>query len=187
MGTIAPFVKEQSSLDGLLKKLENFELCGKYILTEIGHGLDARSIETTATLSDDGQPFDLHTPSSAAAKAMPPTTPLGGVPKVAIVFAQLIVDHETQGVRAFVVNLTEGNRMCHGVSTKLLPQRPGSRPLDHALTWFEHVRLDRDCLLGQIGQVDDVRRLFFEQTHRLTVGSLALSLVNVPCSKLGRT
>jgi acyl-CoA oxidase len=62
MGTVTTFAKEQPSLVGLLKKLEKFELCGKYMLTEIGHGLDARSIETTATLSDDGQSFDLHTP-----------------------------------------------------------------------------------------------------------------------------
>lgn len=165
--------------------METFELCGKYMLTEIGHGLDARSIETTATLSDDGQSFDLHTPSSAAAKTMPPATPLGNVPKVAIVFAQLIVDNEVQGVRAFVVHLTEGSRMCRGISTKLLPQRPGSRLLDHALTLFSHVRLDRDCLLGAIAKPSDLRRVFLEQTHRLTVGSLALSLVNVPALKAG--
>jgi acyl-CoA oxidase len=116
---------------------------------------------------------------------MPPTTPLGEIPKVAIVFAQLIVGHEIQGVRAFVVQLTEGNRMCRGMTTRLLPQRPGSRPLDHALTWFSHFRLNRDCLLGAIAKPSDLRRVFSEQTHRLTVGSLALSLLNVPALKAG--
>lgn len=185
MGTIAPHVEKQPNLRTLLRRLETFELCGKYMLTEIGHGLDARSIETTATLSDDGQSFDLHTPSSAAAKAMPPATPLGNVPKLAIVFAQLVVGNEVQGVRAFVVHLTDGSRMCRGISTKLIPQRPGSRPLNHALTWFSHVRLDRDCLLGLIAKPGDLRSVFLEQTHRLTVGSLALSLLNVPALKAG--
>jgi acyl-CoA oxidase len=37
------------------------------MLTEIGHGLDARNLETTATLLPDGD-FELHTPSLAAAK-----------------------------------------------------------------------------------------------------------------------
>jgi acyl-CoA oxidase len=185
MGSIAPYVAKQRSLKHLLGQLERFELCGDFMLTEIGHGLDARSIETTATLSDDGQAFDLHTPSSAAAKSMPPTTPLGNVPKIAVVFAQLIVNNESHGVRTFVVRLTEGGRMCRGISTKLLPQRPGTRPLDHALTWFDHVRLDRDCLLGTIDKPTDVRRTFFEQTHRVTVGGLALSLVNVPALKAG--
>jgi len=185
MGTIAPHAEKQPNLKPLLKQLEEFELCGEYMLTEVGHGLDARSIETTATLSEDGRSFDLHTPSSAAAKSMPPTTPLGDVSKLAVVFAQLIVDHETHGVRAFVVRLTEGGSMCRGISTKLLPQRPGGRPLDHALTWFSHVRLDRDCLLGTIDKPEDVRRDFFEQTHRVTVGGLALSLVNIPALKAG--
>jgi acyl-CoA oxidase len=183
MGTIAPHVESQPKLKPLLKQLERFELCAEFMLTEIGHGLDARSIETTATLSEDRRSFDLHTPSSAAAKSMPPTTPLGNVPKVAVVFAQLIVDNEVHGVRTFVVRITEGNRMCRGISSKLLPQRPGTRPLDHALTWFSHVRVDRDCLLGTVDKPDDVRSTFFEQTHRVTVGGLALSLFNVPALK----
>lgn len=37
------------------------------MLTELGHGLDARNLETTATLlPNDG--FELHTPSPNAAK-----------------------------------------------------------------------------------------------------------------------
>lgn len=75
--------------------------------------------------------------------------------------------------------------MCRGISTKLLPQRPGSRPLDHALTWLSHVRLDRDCLLGLIAKPGDLRSVFLGQTHRLAVGSLALSLLNIPALKAG--
>lgn len=45
--------------DGLLR--------GQYCLTEIGHGLDAINMETTATLLESGE-FDLHTPTEAAAK-----------------------------------------------------------------------------------------------------------------------
>lgn len=37
------------------------------MLTEVGHGLDARNMETTATLLPDGG-FELHSPSWAAAK-----------------------------------------------------------------------------------------------------------------------
>ena len=37
------------------------------MLTEIGHGLDAQNLETTATLMPNGD-FDLHSPSAAAAK-----------------------------------------------------------------------------------------------------------------------
>ncbi len=42
-------------------------LSGQYCLTEQAHGLDARNIETTATLLADGS-IDLHTPHDGAAK-----------------------------------------------------------------------------------------------------------------------
>lgn len=155
------------------------------MLTEVGHGLDARNIETTATLSQDGTSFDLHTPSLNAAKAMPPVTPLGGVAKVAVVFAQMVVNGKSSGVRTFLVNLTNGARMCPGITSTLLPQRPGCRPLDHAVTSFSHVRLDRNCLLGEVDAAVDRRSSFFQQIQRVNVGGLALSLVNVPALKAG--
>lgn len=37
------------------------------MLTEIGHGLDARNLQTTATILPDGN-IDLHTPSPGDAK-----------------------------------------------------------------------------------------------------------------------
>lgn len=116
---------------------------------------------------------------------MPPVTPLGGLPKVAVVFAHLIVDGVMHGVRTFVVHLTDGAHMCPGVSTALLPQRPGCRPLDHAVTSFNHVRLSRDSLLGEINNAEDKRMSFFREIHRVNVGGLALSLVNVPALKAG--
>ena len=39
----------------------------QYLLSEVGHGLDAPNLETTATLLPNGE-FDLHTPRPAAAK-----------------------------------------------------------------------------------------------------------------------
>lgn len=185
MGSIAPYAKHQPHLRSLLQQLESFELCGDFMLTELGHGLDARNIETTATLSHDGKHFELHTPSPNAAKSMPPVTPLGGVAKVAVIFAQMVVNGTSHGVRTFVVRLTDGTRMCPGITSTLLPQRPGCRPLDHAVTSFSHVRLNRDCLLGEINDAGDRRQSFFRQINRVNVGGLALSLVNVPALKAG--
>jgi hypothetical protein len=41
------------------------------MLTELGHGLDARNLQTVATLLPDGG-FDLHTPTPDAAKYVRP-------------------------------------------------------------------------------------------------------------------
>src|SRR5438105_1169123 len=106
IGTLSDFAKSRPDLSNLLADILNFEVCGEFMLTEIGHGLDARNLETMATLLPDGD-FDLHTPRVAAAKAMPPSTPLAGVPRVAIVFARLIVGRDDHGVKPFVVWLND--------------------------------------------------------------------------------
>ncbi len=74
IGTIGKFARDRDDLRPLLQDLLRFNVCGELLLTEIGHGLDARGLETTATIQPDGS-FELHTPTKAAAKAMPPATP----------------------------------------------------------------------------------------------------------------
>ena len=53
IGTLCSFVKERPDLQDLLDKLLNFDICGEFMLTEVDHGLDARNLETTATLLPD--------------------------------------------------------------------------------------------------------------------------------------
>ncbi|KAJ3454915.1 hypothetical protein MRS44_013515 [Fusarium solani] len=42
IGTLSPFIRDRPDLADLLEKLLNFDLCGQFMLTEVGHGLDAR-------------------------------------------------------------------------------------------------------------------------------------------------
>lgn len=102
IGTLSSFARDRPDLQDLVEKLLNFDICGQFMLTEVGHGLDARNLETRATLQPDGS-FDLYTPNTAAAKAMPPTTPYCGMPRVAIVFARLMVGGNCHGVKTFLV------------------------------------------------------------------------------------
>jgi acyl-CoA oxidase len=153
------------------------------MLTEVGHGLDARNLETIATLLPDGG-FDLHTPGPAAAKAMPPTTPLAGIPRVAIVFARLIVGHDDHGIKPFVVWLSDSVNMRKGITSRALPTRPGTKPLDHSITNFEHVRLSSEALLGPLSKPKDQRADFFWQIRRVTVGTLSLSVIGVSFIKV---
>jgi acyl-CoA oxidase len=79
--------------------------------------LDAPNLETTATLQSDGS-FILNTPHPSAAKYMPPTGPFGGMPKVAVVIARLMVNGEDRGVRPFIVTLGDGKEMAKGISAR---------------------------------------------------------------------
>lgn len=49
---------------------------------------------------------------------MPPSMPVAGLPRVAVVFAKLIVKDEDRGIRPFLVALGDGKEMCKGVTSK---------------------------------------------------------------------
>ncbi|KAI0425065.1 acyl-CoA dehydrogenase/oxidase [Xylaria sp. FL1042] len=179
IGTIGAYAHRRPDLVPLLEKLLKFDLCGEFLLTEIGRGLDARNLETTATLQPDGC-FDLHTPRASAAKAMPPTTPLAGISRVAVVFARLIVKGADHGVKPFIVNLSSEKGLLPGITSQLLPRRCGAKVLDHAITTFSHVSLSSGSLLGSLERAPDQRADFFHQIHRVAIGTLSLSTGNIP-------
>ncbi|KAI0811666.1 acyl-CoA dehydrogenase/oxidase [Xylaria sp. FL0064] len=179
VGTIGAYVQRRPDLVPLLEKLLRFDLCGEFLLTEIGRGLDARNLETTATLQPDGS-FDLHTPRATAAKAMPPTTPLAGIGRVGVVFARLIIKGADHGVKPFVVNLSDEKDLFPGITSQLLPRRCGAKVLDHAITTFTHVALSSGSLLGTLERASDQRADFFRQIHRVAIGTLSLSTGNIP-------
>ncbi|KFY23161.1 hypothetical protein V491_02635 [Pseudogymnoascus sp. VKM F-3775] len=180
IGTIASFCRED--LRPLLDDLQNFKLCGEFMLTEVGHGLDALNIETTSTLQADGS-FILHTPNRAAAKSMPPTSPWASVRRLAVVMARLIVGGEDRGVKSFTVHLTETDGMCPGITSRLLPFRAGAKPLDHAITSFDKVRLEPHALLGTLAKAKDPRADFLRQIWRVSVGTLVISMGSIPILK----
>ncbi|CAI7626727.1 unnamed protein product [Penicillium glandicola] len=116
VGTLAPFALKRPELQPILQSALDFDTreliyeqiftygpCQEsvqFMLTEVNHGLDARNIQTTATILPDGS-IDLHTPSPNDAKVMPPTTPRGGIPVVAIVMARLVNEDKDCGIRPF--------------------------------------------------------------------------------------
>ncbi|RSL48173.1 hypothetical protein CEP54_013067 [Fusarium duplospermum] len=184
IGTLGSFSQERPDLHNLLDRLLNFDVCGEFMLTEVGHGLDARNLETTATLRADGS-FDLHTPHAAASKAMPPTTPCCGIPRVAVVFARLMVGGKSHGVKPFIVFLSDAGTMRPGITSRILPTRPGTKPLDHSITTFDHVRLPPDALLGSLSKPKGERAEFLRQIWRVSVGTLSLSIMGISAIRVG--
>ncbi|KAK7685063.1 hypothetical protein QCA50_011900 [Cerrena zonata] len=173
-GTLAPFVKQRPELQSLLDDMLTFRVSAQFLLTELGHGLDAPHLETSAVMQTDGS-FIIHTPNARAAKFMPPTLPFGGVPRVGILFARLAVRGEDRGIRPFIVPLNDGKSMCKGITARELPTRVGSRSFGHALTYFDNVRLAPSALLGSPQKVDDERAHFLKMIWRVGIGSLSLT------------
>ncbi|KUJ13020.1 putative acyl-CoA oxidase [Mollisia scopiformis] len=178
-GTIAPYAAKLPHLQTLLKSILNFDVSAQYLLTEVGHGLDAPNLETTATLLTDGG-FELHTPHDGAVKIMPPTSPRG-IPCVGVVMARLLVNGQDRGIRPFIVNINNGKHMYKGITSRNLPTRTGSKPLHHSLTTFTHLNLPPTSLLGALSTPEP----HFQATiWRVGVGSLALSLTYIPILKV---
>ncbi|KAF7360502.1 hypothetical protein MVEN_00781000 [Mycena venus] len=172
-GTLGMYVGSRPDLQQIMDKVLKFEVSGQFCLTEVGHGLDAIHLETTATMLPDGS-FELNTPHERAAKFMPPTTPVG-LPCVAIVFARAVnMDGQDCGVKPFLVYLNDGQVMSPGVVSKLLPQRGGSHPLNHSITYFRRVRLPAEALLGTPLAPANIRLSFFTNISRVAVGTLVL-------------
>jgi acyl-CoA oxidase len=64
-----------------------------------------------------------------------------------------------------------------------LPRRAGSKPVDHSITYFNHVCFPRAVLLGNLDKPTDLRQKFLLVKWRVGMGSLILSTVSIPVLK----
>ena len=81
------------------------EILGCYAQTELGHGSDVQSIETTATLDKTTDEFVIHTPSVSATKFWPGD--LGIFANHAVVYAKIIVDGNSLGVYPLIARIRD--------------------------------------------------------------------------------
>ncbi|KDR72267.1 hypothetical protein GALMADRAFT_102021 [Galerina marginata CBS 339.88] len=182
-GTLAAYVENRPDLAVLWKSVMDFEVTLHFLLTELGHGLDARNIETVAELIP-GVGFDLHTPNDNAAKFMPASIPAGNLPRIAIVMAKLQVGGKDHGIRPFIVPLNDGEKMCSGVTSRLLPTPLGNKPFGYSITSFDHVRLPLEALLGVTDPIPNPRIHFLSEIWRIGIGSICLTSVVIPSLKV---
>lgn len=176
-----------------LDRFLTMERFGTFLCTERGHGNDASALETTARLDPATGGFTLHTPGRPAQKYMPNTGPAGGA-KSALVAARLLVDGRDEGVFLFLADLTdERGRPLPGVTVEPLPQRTGS-PVDHCVTGFDHVALERSALVqGPHGRLlpdgslasalGSPRRRVLHSIGRVTTGKLCMSAATLGGSR----
>ncbi|PPQ65120.1 hypothetical protein CVT24_003011 [Panaeolus cyanescens] len=182
LGTLARYLPNRPDLQPIAEKLVSFEWNGQYCLTELGHGLDVINMETRATLLQDGS-FELHTPTEAAAKFMPPTAP-SGYPCVSIVHARLFVNGEDRGPKVFLVKLHDGENMEPGIVAKALAPRGAARPVKHCLTYFNHVRLPASALLSGLEKSQDLREEFFSNISRVITGTISMGVLGVSSMRI---
>ena len=82
-----------------MPKLDSYDIFGCYAQTEIGHGSDVNSLETTATFDHKTDEFVLHTPTITATKWWPGE--MGLTANHAVVLAKIRIPEEDGDVNEY--------------------------------------------------------------------------------------
>ncbi|WP_082623994.1 acyl-CoA dehydrogenase family protein [Nocardioides sp. Soil805] len=181
--------------EAYLARLITGELMGCFAMTETGHGSNVQALGTTATYDVDTGEFVITTPDDASRKDY-----IGNAAAhadVAVVFAQLEVGGESQGVHAFVVPLREGGDVLPGVRIEDCGPKIGLNGVDNGRIWFDGVRIPRANLLDQFASVsedgvysspiENPNRRFFTMLGTLVQGRVCVGGAGINASKVALT
>ncbi|MGW4732609.1 acyl-CoA dehydrogenase [Streptomyces shenzhenensis] len=125
---------------------------GSFLITEIGRGNSQLEVQTEASYDSETNGFILHTPNSGAQKFMG-NIGLGGVPRIAVVTARLVVAGKDRGVFPFVIQIADGQGPTPGVHSTIV--RSAVVPMDYSLARFDKVWLPRANWLSDDASIDD--------------------------------
>jgi len=129
-------------------------LPGCFAMTEIGHGSDVQSLETTIAYLPETQEFEVNSPTPRATKAYIGNAARDG--RMAVVFGQLFVDDEHRGVHAILVPIRDDDGgPLEGVTCGDHGHKGGLLGIDNGTIHFDHVRVPRRMLLDRYGGVDE--------------------------------
>ena len=174
-----------------LRDIANAKLPGCFAMTESGHGSNVQAVETTATYDPDAGEWVVHTPTPSARKDYIGNAARDG--RMAVVFAQLIVDGEEHGVHALLVPIRdEQGDVADGVRIEDDGDKLGLQGVDNGRISFDSVRVPRENLLDRYATVgsdgmyqspiDNKNRRFFT-----TIGTLIQGRVSVSGAALSAT
>lgn len=151
-----PYLKYLGTEKQVKKWLEptlRMEVIGTYAQTEMGHGSDVRSLETTATFDANTDEFIIHSPTLTSTKWWPGE--LGLVANHVVCMAQLIIGEKNYGVHGFIVQIRdlETNKTLPGIEAGDIGEKLGFNTKDNGYLRFEQVRIPRENMLMRYTKV----------------------------------
>ena len=179
--------------DAYLERLVRAELLGCFAMTETGHGSNVQALGTVARYDVEAGEFVITTPDVSSRKDY-----IGNAAAhahVAVVFAQLVVGEESEGVHAFVVPIRDDEgRLLPGVGVEDDGPKIGLNGVDNGRIWFDDVRVPRDNLLNRYADVtedgvyesaiDNPDRRFFTMLGTLVQGRVCVGGAGIYASKV---
>ena len=180
--------------DTFLPGVTSLQLLGCFAMTELGHGSDVQSLETTITFDPDSDEFIVDSPTPGATKAYIGNAAQHG--SMAVVFGQLVVDHQRYGIHAILVPIRdEAGRDLPGVTTGDQGHKGGLLGIDNGTISFDHLRVPRRMLLDRYGGVDEhgryaspiesANRRFFTMLGTLVRGRVCISAAAAIAARRG--
>ncbi|KAJ4842176.1 Acyl-coenzyme A oxidase 3, peroxisomal [Turnera subulata] len=138
--------------DEWLKATEDYKIMGCFAMTELGHGSNVRGLETVATYDARTAEFVINTPCETAQKYW-----IGGAANDAthaVVFTQLHMNGQNQGVHAFIVQIRDANgNVLPNIRIADCGHKIGLNGVDNGRIWFDNVRVPRENMLNSVADV----------------------------------
>jgi acyl-CoA oxidase len=181
--------------DAYLSDLITGKLMGCFAMTESGHGSNVQALGTVARYDVATREFVVTTTREDARKDY-----IGNAAKhaeLAVVFAQLEVAGESQGVHAFVVPIRERGATCPGVRIEDDGLKMGLNGVDNGRIWFDEVRIPRENLLNRFAdvtpsgvyesEIDNANKRFFTMLGTLVQGRVCVGGGGINAAKVAIT
>jgi acyl-CoA oxidase len=180
----------------LLEDILTLSLPGCFAMTETAHGSDVQSLETTATYDAEAGEFVVDTPNELARKDYIGNAAAHG--RMAVVFAQLVVEGEVRGVHALLVPIREEDgRVRPGVRIEDCGEKVGLNGVDNGRITFDRVRVPRSALLDRFAEVgadgrysssiENPNKRFFAMLGTLIQGRVSVSGAALSAAKSALT
>ena len=150
--TIRLFGSEEQ-LKELLPKIANYQINGCYAQTEIGHGSDVASLETTATYDKITETFTVNSPTITSGKFWPGE--LGKTATHAVFHAQLIIDGKRYGVQTFICQIRDldSHKPLKNFEIGDIGPKGGYQQKDNGYMYFRNLVIPRSALLSKYTKV----------------------------------
>ena len=135
-----------------LPQVADMRLIGCYAMTELGHGSDIRSVRTTARYDPASNSLTVDSADPSARKQFIGNA--GRHARIAVVFAQLIVEDRPCGVFGVLVPIRdEAGNALPGIRIGDTGAKAGLLGIDNGWLEFDQVRVPAENLLDRYGTV----------------------------------
>lgn len=178
--------------DAYLPDLITGKLMGCFAMTETGHGSNVQALGTVARYDAAAQEFVITTHGDQARKDYIGNAARHG--ELAVVFAQLEVGGESEGVHAFVVPIRVDGEVAPGVRIEDDGRKMGLNGVDNGRLRFDGVRVPREALLNRFADVtpeggyespiENPNRRFFTMLGTLVQGRVSVGGAGVNAAKV---